>query len=291
MAQISQRRGFTLIELLVVIAIIAILIGLLLPAVQKVREAAARAKCSNNLKQIAIGFHAYHDVYGYFPTSGDNGPTNCCAADAGATERLSWAYHILPQMEQNPAFQLLSPDNAANRNKLRVALVASYMCPSRRSVKLYQNVAKSDYASNCGTNETNGITVRTYAGGTGARLYSNIASASDGTSNTVMLGEGRVHLALLESGGGCCSDNEDMYQCGWADDVGRRGSNQPERDITDPAIDSAQADGRFGSSHTGGFNAAMADGSVRFIKFSVNITNFRNACIKNDGNVVNMNDL
>jgi len=264
----------------------------LLPAVQKVREAAARAKCQNNLKQIGLAFHNYHDARLYFPTSGDNGPVACCSAHPGVTERLSWAYHILPHIEQDPAFKLLTPDTAANRNKLRVALVASYMCPTRRSVRLYQGVAKSDYASNCGTNETNGITVRTYAGGVAGRpLYSNMASVSDGTSNTLMVGEGRVHKGYMENGGGCCSDNEDMFQTGWADDVGRTGSYPPEADITDMAIDSAMADGRFGSSHSGGFNAVLADGSVRFVKFSVNATLFRNACIKNDGAVVNLNDL
>src|SRR5947207_12126668 len=100
-----RRDGFTLIELLVVIAIIAILIGLLLPAVQKVREAAARTQCLNNLKQMGIGLHSCHDTNGYFP-SGGWGWNWMGDPDRGSGKRQpgGWVFCILPYVEQQQLF-------------------------------------------------------------------------------------------------------------------------------------------------------------------------------------------
>src|SRR5258707_4165146 len=131
----AKQAGFTLIELLVVIAIIAILIGLLLPAVQKVREAANRSNCQNNFKQIGLAFHAHHDTHGYFPSGG--GAWNSARVMTNGTpgtytnQTYGWAYQILPYIEQTALW--LEPNDGV----VQGTRVKTYSCPSLRPSTLH----------------------------------------------------------------------------------------------------------------------------------------------------------
>src|SRR5262245_24612516 len=151
----ARRHGFTLIELLVVIAIIAVLIGLLLPAVQKVREAAARIKCQNNLKQIALAVHNYHDALGSLPAGNvyrQGPPSN------QYDHFESWAISILPYIEQTSLYNLWSPNwgnpvpaaTYAPMDQLRKTLVATYNCPSDNSADQGFIAANPDSGPNSG---------------------------------------------------------------------------------------------------------------------------------------------
>jgi prepilin-type N-terminal cleavage/methylation domain-containing protein len=277
----AARRGFTLVELLVVIAIIGILVALLLPAVQAAREASRRTKCQNNLKQIGIAVQNYHDIFAALPAEGDDGPTACCAPDPGVTWYYNWTYHILPFLEQKNVFDRGEQDHST----ISTSVVAGYYCPTRRAIQLYKGNAKSDYAANTGTSTTNGPFVQSRTG------WTRLSQIVDGTSQTLLVAESRVHIRYLRETGDCCSDNENAYLAGWSDDVGRKGTNAPRPDIVDTTLPSSQADGFFGSSHPQVLNGVLVDGSVRTIRYSVTPGVFQGFCIKNDGAIFTQNDL
>lgn len=290
-----RRPAFTLIELLVVIAIIAILIGLLLPAVQKVREAAARSRCANNLKQMALAFHSYHDAAGKFPDGGKNGcdlpqhpsianPATDCASGAALTTgpydrtEWSWTFQILPYIEQDSIFR-----NTSN-SLVQQSVVNVYYCPSRRAPQRFNNQGKVDYAASAGSTETDGLLVRM------GTTKVNMPAISDGTSNTLMLGEKRLKLALL---GVTYDDNEPYVSPGWDSEMYRRGSTAADLLGPVPDLRSNEANPggdngfqAFGSSHTSGMNAALADGSVRLIRYNPDATLFMNLCRRADGTAI-----
>jgi prepilin-type N-terminal cleavage/methylation domain-containing protein len=278
-----SRRGFTLIELLVVIAIIAILIGLLLPAVQKVREAASRMKCQNNLKQMGIALHAYHDANNAFPGGGSNNVpyggqtwsvTGLTATATGSppppTSNLSggWAFQILPYEEQNNLYR------STSQQMICGTPIPIYFCPSRRSPQ--QNpggMAGIDYYANAynslGKSTGNGL-IRPYN-----CARTTMVGITDGTSNTIAIAEKNLCLATL---GNDCTDGPSYA---WGVDFGASGNWDtttltnnhnfaPQADLK-PSSGCNQGTHGFGSSHTNVFNALYADGSCRSIQFSISI--------------------
>ena len=275
----DRRGGFTLVELLVVIAIIGVLVALLLPAVQAAREAANRISCQNNLKQIGLATHNFHDTHRMLPTAGNNGPDVadiCCRAERGRTDYYCWTYHLLPYLEAQNIHDLSGPTDWDN---LRKQVLPTYYCPTRRTPRLYQDFAKCDYAGNSGLEEFDGVFVR------GPQFEMNFAGITDGLSNTLAVGEARVHLKFLDSNPDVnyTSDNEDAYVNGWRDETARRGGEPPQPDLLDATLPGSLVHDDFGSSHQGGMNGALADGSVRMISFSVDPLTFRRLCTVNDG--------
>lgn len=203
----SVRRAFTLIELLVVIAIIAVLIGLLLPAVQKVREASARAKCMNNLKQIGLALHNFEGSNGHFP------PNGVYPVGATASDSYSALARILPYIEQASLYQLVDLNAAANQqNNVTSQRIAIYMCPSEvrdesKPPTGTQTITRYplNYAANVGT--WMAWTPATGTGGNGAIALTSkpnggttIGDFPDGTSNTVGFAEVKAYGAYMLGG-------------------------------------------------------------------------------------------
>jgi prepilin-type N-terminal cleavage/methylation domain-containing protein/prepilin-type processing-associated H-X9-DG protein len=365
------RRGFTLIELLVVIGIIAVLIGLLLPAVQSIREAGRRIQCANNLKQIGLALHHYHDSFGVFPPGGITGfkPRGRVMDDQTwgtiwKANWLSWRALTLPQMEQNPLYNGINFDMQADRGEVSSSLYTLYttvmrtwLCPSDAtngggllpqggadgqwggssidpatgqpgSVTLVANYAGSFGDNYCGGPLNGGLPWETYpidnlppgrprigwhgfwgtslgpppnfviGGGQLRGVFDyltlqtvRLASISDGTSNTLMVGEvipsRRADSNFWESNGGTAGTTVPL---GWNSNTFPTSDPLCENnwDGVDAPVGcrfSAAAKG-FVSMHPGGANFLFADGSVKFLKNGISLATYCALGSRNGGEVV-----
>ena len=289
------RNGFTLIELLVVIAIIAILIALLLPAVQQAREAARRSECKNNLKQIGIAMHTFHDSNKRLPSAGGNSPAG--ENPAVRTFYFSWPFHIYPFIDKASLFKLAPNDplavvSASILTTLDTTVVKMYYCPSRRALRLYHSSAVTDYAGNLGSNVNDGVIVTNSGSTPDAFQGVGLKDIKDGTAFTLMVAERRINYADIESGNDYY-DNEPAVRPADDCDVVRRAQPVagswlgPALDIDQPTtVVGGYFAGaglcQFGGPHVGGMLSGLCDGSVRMINFTINARVFRNLCMRND---------
>lgn len=304
-----SRHAFTLIELLVVIAIIAILVALLLPAVQQAREAARRSSCKNNLKQIGLALHNYHDNFNTFPPG---------VVNQGDLAHWGWQAYILPQLEQAPLFDAMQVGNrrlpaalttANNLNQMQQQISALF-CPSNtapntnnRTLVNGVQAATTTYVGNNGSLATrNGtVTQRAFeeASGTANGCFwvnsrLRMADIQDGTSNTIMVGERTWEInagggANRQCDAGVVFGANGSAASGTPQFIGPNtvGGNQDLRAVFgsgSAAINSRVRDAVFGSAtdatgdhckfgfsspHKGGAQFLMGDGAVRFISENI----------------------
>ena len=307
----SLRRGFTLIELLVVISIIGVLVSMLLPAVQSAREAARRAQCSNNLKQLGLALHTYQESIGCFPpgylslpgSDGDNvGPG------------WGWNAMILPQIEQNPVYNSINfgigIESVQNQTS-RLTKLNTCICPSDASFKAQFtvvddstssttlgtpicDVAASDYVGSFGTGDVSDIPGRDFGNGMFFRKSSvTIADIRDGTSQTIALGEKSHNLARPTWTGAITRAAVPITDLQAEDGLAPEGGGAlvlaHSGELDGPNSQPAHAD-QFWSMHPGAAQFAFADGSVRAIKAKRPLAIFQALVTRKGGEVISASD-
>ena len=312
---LKHRRGFTLIELLVVIAIIAILIGLLLPAVQKVREAANRSQCQNNMKQLGLALHGFHDTVQFFPASGwtTTGPGNPSGKYVG------WRPLTLPFIEQEGLKQLYDFNSNwwEGTNPVAAAVpVKTYRCPSvSQRAEVVSAIAKSPRPAMTFTNPIAPTDYEAIMGVQPASINPHLASAiynssnrfsvmsrnsstkmtdvTDGTSSTIMLVEcgGRPSVFRNRFLSSSLSNDQGI---GWADSEGPFSFDGAAADGSAEGCGpgggctvamNKKNDNEPYSFHSGGANFLFADGHVSFVSESVPLVTFAALCTMNAGEV------
>jgi prepilin-type N-terminal cleavage/methylation domain-containing protein/prepilin-type processing-associated H-X9-DG protein len=292
-----MRPGFTLVELLVVIAIIAVLIGLLLPTVQKVREAAARMKCANNLKQLGLALHNYHEVYGTFP------PGQVAAPYARWSVNHGWATFILPYLEQQAlydAYHWDQPLGAAANQSVVAHPLKNFCCPSAPEQDRYDwthglfpsyggKGACGDFAPTWGvdpalaTGDNRGVLV--------PNSMTKMTNITDGTSNTILLTEDAGRPRLWRAGK--AGPDQEVAGGPWAGfetGVTLKGSTPDGASWPGPCALNCTNDHEAYSFHPGGANAVFADGSVHFLGAGMSVRTLAALITRAGGEVVSAGD-
>jgi len=281
------RRGFSLVELLVVIGVIGVLVGLALPAVQAVRDAASRAACQNRLRQLGVGLHNYHAAHGHFPDSGF-GVNPAAVGPATPGEVLSWMVNILPHLGQQALYDQASSACRAERlayldppHTGNSTPAAAFVCPADQrltrplTTPTGRSVALASYIGVAGSGLPRSITPKQSAPGGGFDWSQavRLTDITDGTSNTIHVAE-RPPPDTAQAG--------DWYQTAW----GRENFPGPSGTmhylaapfvVGDPCPRSLYGPGRtdnpcdryhFWSLHRGGANFLYCDGSVQFLPYT-----------------------
>ena len=312
----TSRRAFTLIELLVVIAIIAILVGLLLPAVQKVREAAARVTCANNLKQLGLALHGFHDVNQGFPPSGYTmvGPGN------PAGKFVGWRPLTLPFIEQENLKKLYDFNSNwwEGTNPTAAAVpVKTYQCPSvpgraevlsaiakppRPAMTFANPLAPTDYEAIMGVQPSAINPHFANAPYTGTNRFAvmhrdsrvRITDVTDGTTSTLLVIEA-AGRPLVYRNRTARPDLSNDQGIGWADSEGPfsfdGASSDGSAEGCGPAggctsVMNRKNDNEPFAFHSGGMNAVFTDGSVRFVRESISLPTFAALCTRAAGEVM-----